>query len=103
MGVCARYQFDPKDSLKKAMKLVLRYVNGTTNHGLVYSRDNTTNLVGYSDADWVENCDDRKSISGRYFYVENNLFAWYNKKINCISLSIAEVEYTAVVAHNYYV
>ena len=39
--------------------------------------------------------DDRKSTSGGYFYLGNNLVSWMSKKQNSVSLSIAEVEYIA--------
>lgn len=98
--MCARYQVDPKESYQKPEKHVLRYVNDTINHGLFYSKDTTTNLVGYSDANGVGNCDDRKPTSGGCFYVGNNLMSLHNKKQSCISLSTAEAKYIAV-AHNY--
>ena len=52
-------------------------------------------MVGYSDADWAGNADDRKSTSGGCFYVRNCLIAWLSKKQNSISLSTAEAEYIA--------
>lgn len=51
VGVCARDQADPKDSNKKAIKHILRYVNGISQHGIFYRNYSTTHLVGYSDAD----------------------------------------------------
>lgn len=36
---------------------------------------------------------DRKSTSGDYFFLGNNLIAWFSKKQNCVSLSTVEVEY----------
>jgi hypothetical protein len=52
-------------------------------------------LVGYSDEDWAGNVDDRKSISGGYFYVGTNLVAWMSRKQSSISLSTVEAEYIA--------
>lgn len=37
VGGYARQQVDPKESHKKTVKRVLRYVNGKTNHGLFYA------------------------------------------------------------------
>lgn len=47
IGVCARYQ---------VVGQVLRYVNYTVDHGIFYSKDTTTHLVGYNGADWARNC-----------------------------------------------
>ena len=39
--------------------------------------------------------DDRKSTSGGYFYLGNNLVSWMSKKQNPVSLSTAEAKYIA--------
>ena len=52
-------------------------------------------LVGFSDSDWVGNTDDRKSTTGRCFYVGANLVAWMSKKKNFVFLSTVEAEYIA--------
>ncbi|KAG9450359.1 hypothetical protein H6P81_010324 [Aristolochia fimbriata] len=96
VGVCARYQANPKESHLKAVKRILRYVHGTIELGTFYSNSAIVALAGYSDADWAGNGDDQKSTSGGCFYLGKNLVAWYRKKQNSISLSIAEVEYIAV-------
>ena len=56
--VCARYQAAPKESHLTAMKRIIRYVNGTLDHGLWYSKDSNACLAGYSDVDWVGSVDD---------------------------------------------
>ncbi|KAK0594086.1 hypothetical protein LWI29_016031, partial [Acer saccharum] len=95
VGVCARYQADPKESHLSCVKRIIRYVNGTSNYGIWYSFDTNASLVGFSDADWAGNCDDRKSTSGGCFFLGNNLVSWFCKKQNSISLSTAEAEYIA--------
>ena len=52
-------------------------------------------LLVFSDSDWADNTDDRKSTTGGCFYVGANLVAWMSKKQNFVSLSIAEAEYIA--------
>ncbi|XP_073035370.1 secreted RxLR effector protein 161-like [Primulina eburnea] len=96
--LCARYQSDPKISHLKAVKRILRYIAGTLELGLWYTRDTNTNLVGFSDADWAGDLDDRKSTSGGCFYLGNNLVSWYSKKQNRVSLSTAESEYVAAAS-----
>ena len=96
VGVCARYQAAPKESHLIAVKQIIRYVNGTPDYGLWYSKDTNACLAYYSDADWVGSMDDRKSTSGGCFYLGNNLVSWMSKKQNSVSLSTAEAEYIAV-------
>ena len=74
VGVCARYQANPKESHLVAIKRIIRFVNGTSNHGIWYSFDTNPSLVGYSDTDWAGNCCDRKSTSDGCFFLGNNLF-----------------------------
>ncbi|CAL8083511.1 unnamed protein product [Prunus armeniaca] len=96
VGVCARFQSDPKESHLFVVKRIVKYVSGTVEFGLWYTYDTCVNLVGYSDADWAGCSDDRKSTSGGVFYIGNNLVAWHSKKQNSVSLSTTEAEYVAV-------
>ena len=93
--VYARYQANPKESHMIALKRIIKYVKTTADFGVWYSNDTNDILVGYSNADWAENADDRKSTLGGCFYVGNNLVSWMSKKKNFISLSTTEVEYIA--------
>ena len=77
------------------MKRIIRYVNGTSDYGLWYSKDFNACLAGYSDANWAGSVDDRKSTSGGCFYLRNNLVSWMSKKQNSVSLSTTEAEYIA--------
>ena len=78
-----------------AVKRIIRYVNGTSDYGIWYSRDSNDCLAEYSDANWSGCVDDRKSTSGGCFYLLNNLVSWMSKKQNSMSLSTVEAEYIA--------
>ena len=80
VGVCARYQANPKESHMIALKRIIKYVKTTTDFGVWYSKDTNDVLAGYSDADWAGNADDRKSTSRDCFYVGNNPVFWMSKK-----------------------
>ena len=67
VGVCARYQVNPKESHMIALKRIIKYVKTTVDFRVWYSKDTNDVLVGYSDADWVGNVDDRKSTLGFVF------------------------------------
>ena len=51
VGVCARYQAAPKESHLTAVKRIIRYINGTPDYGLWYSKDSNACLARYLDAD----------------------------------------------------
>ena len=90
VGVCARFQANPKMSHLTIVKRIIKYVSGTSDFGLFYSQGSNVSLAGYSDTDWAGNADNRKSTIGGCFYVGTNLVAWMSKKQNSISLSIVE-------------
>ena len=96
VGVCSRFQYNPKVSHLNAVKRIIKYVGGTYDYRLFYSKESNLSLAGFSDSDWASNVDDRKSTTGGCFYVRANLVAWMNKKQNSVSLPVAEAEYIAV-------
>ena len=73
VGVCARYQANPKESHMIAFKRVIKYVKTIADFGVWFNKDTNDVLAGYSDTDWVGNVDDRKSTLGGCFYMGNNL------------------------------
>ncbi|CAJ2665853.1 unnamed protein product [Trifolium pratense] len=98
VGVCARYQSEPKMSHLTQVKRIFKYVNGTCGYGILYTHGNDSTLIGYCDADWAGSADDRKSTSGACFFLGNNLVSWFSKKQNSVSLSTAEAEYIAAAS-----
>ncbi|KAL4011543.1 hypothetical protein IC575_028603 [Cucumis melo] len=75
VGICARYQSDPRISHLNAVKRIIKYVHGTTNFEILYSYDTSSEQVRYCDADWAGSADDRKSTSGGCFFLENNILS----------------------------
>ena len=81
-----------------AVKRILRYLKGTPNHGLLYSKEGSKDCVGYSDADWAGDVEDRKSTSGYLFQISGAAVSWRSKKQTCVALSTAEAEYMALAS-----
>ncbi|XP_050920393.1 secreted RxLR effector protein 161-like [Lathyrus oleraceus] len=96
LGVCARYQSEPKMSHITQVKRIMKYINGTGEYGMLYSHNANSLLIGYCDADWAGSADNRKSTyGGGCFFLGNNLISWFCKKQNSVSLSTTEAEYIA--------
>ncbi|XP_019099598.1 PREDICTED: uncharacterized protein LOC109132442 [Camelina sativa] len=96
VGVCARYQADPRMYHLNDVKRIIKYVKRTIDRGLYYPKQTTQNLAGFCDSDWAGNLDDRRSTSGGCFFLGNNLIAWHSKKQSCVTMSTTEAEYIAM-------
>nr|GFB97498.1 hypothetical protein [Tanacetum cinerariifolium] len=62
--LCARYQAKPTEKHLKEVKRIFRYLRGTVNMGLWYTKDSGFELTGFSDADYAGCKDTFKSTSG---------------------------------------
>ena len=94
VGMLSRYSSKPNQSHWVAAKRVFRYLKGTINFGLMYSDDSC--VLGYSDADWAGDVDDRKSTSGYMFRIAGGPVSWRSRKQDTVALSTAEAEYVAL-------
>ncbi|KAJ9542306.1 hypothetical protein OSB04_028812 [Centaurea solstitialis] len=93
--LCARYQAEPKESHLTAVKRIFRYLKGTPNLGLWYSKDSGFDLTAYSDSDFAGCKINRKSTTGGCHLLGGKLVSWTSKKQNSVSTSTAEAEYVA--------
>ncbi|MBW0466887.1 hypothetical protein O181_006602 [Austropuccinia psidii MF-1] len=75
---------------------VLRYLKGTQELGLEYSRRSQDGVVGYSNADWGHCHSTRRSVTGYLAQFCGNLILWKTRKQPSVSLSTSEAEYKAV-------
>ncbi|XP_050895534.1 secreted RxLR effector protein 161-like [Lathyrus oleraceus] len=95
VGIVSRFMEEPVYIHWKALKRILRYIQGTMSLGMFYSNSDKYKLVGYSDSDWCGDIDDRKSTSGYVFFMGNTAFTWLSKKQPIVTLSTCEAEYVA--------
>jgi histone deacetylase 1/2 len=96
--VC-QFMARPLDTHWKAVKRILRYLNGTLHHGLRISpslNGPPFSLRAYSDSDWATDQDDRRSTSGSCIYFGPNLISWSSKKQQLVARSSTEAEYRSM-------
>ncbi|XP_075101648.1 secreted RxLR effector protein 161-like [Nicotiana tabacum] len=98
VGLCARFQSNPKESHLKVAKRILRYLKGTQDLVLYYPSGDNFNLVGYADVDYAGYPVDRKSTSGMAHFLGSCLISWGTRKQNCVALSTTEAEYVAAAS-----
>nr|XP_020157455.1 uncharacterized mitochondrial protein AtMg00810-like [Aegilops tauschii subsp. strangulata] len=90
------HMHDPRDQHLTLVKHVLRYVKGTLHHGLQLTPSSTDCLVAYTDADWAGCPNTRRSTSGYWVFLGDNLVSWSSERQHAVSRSSAEAEYRAV-------
>ncbi|XP_057990595.1 uncharacterized mitochondrial protein AtMg00810-like [Hevea brasiliensis] len=95
VGVISQFMQNPRTSHLDAAKRILRYFKGTTNYDLLYKKESSFLLKGYTDPDWAGNANDRRSTSGYYFSVGSAAISWCSKKQPTVALSSTEAEYMA--------
>lgn len=83
---------NPTSSHWTATKRVLRYLKGSVNCGLLYSKEPIA-LHTYCNSDWAGNPDDRRSTSGFGIFLGSSLISWFAKKQHIVSRSSTEAEY----------
>ncbi|GJR08964.1 retrotransposon protein, putative, unclassified [Tanacetum coccineum] len=94
--LCARYQAKPTEKHLNAVKRIFRYLKGTINMGLWYSKDTGMSLTAYADADHAGCQDTRRSTSGSAQFLGDKLVSWSSKKQKCTAISSTEAEYIAL-------
>lgn len=97
VNALSRYSNDPGKQHWSSIKRILRYIKGTASYGITYGRS-SKELVGYCDADWGSDIDDRRSVTGYVFLLYEGAISWACKKQPTVALSTAEAEYMASTA-----
>lgn len=87
----------PRNCDLNEVKRVIRYLKGTKDLKLRLSSSEAKDVIfAYSDSDWAENRDDRKSNSGQFCSVNGGAISWSCRKQEVVALSSTEAEYVAI-------
>ncbi|KAL0303095.1 UNVERIFIED_CONTAM: Retrovirus-related Pol polyprotein from transposon TNT 1-94, partial [Sesamum radiatum] len=81
----------------EALKWLLRYLNGSINSGIKFSKySKGVNLVEYVDSNYANDRDSRKSTTSYVFTLCGSCISWKSQLQNIVALSITEAEYIAI-------
>ncbi|GKA36767.1 retrotransposon protein, putative, ty1-copia subclass [Tanacetum coccineum] len=94
--MCARYQAMPTEKHLHAVKQIFRYLRGTINMGLWYSKDSCIALTTFADADHAGCQDTRRSTSGSMQLLGDRLVSCSSKKQKSTAISSTKAEYIAL-------
>lgn len=75
-SVLGRFQANAGEAHWIAAKKVLRYLQGTKTHMLVYSKTGKLEMIAWSDSDLAGCTDDRKSTAGYVFLLAGGAISW---------------------------
>jgi len=81
---------------RAAIKRVIRYVKGSMDTGLVFDKNSSCVLQGFSDADWARDHETRRSTTGFTFIFGEATVSWGSKLKKTVALSKIEAEYMAL-------
>lgn len=97
VGYLSRFQDAAGPEHWKQAKRVLRYLQGTKHHQLVYNKSpHKAPTEGFVDADYAGDESDRKCVSGYLLKVFGCTVAWSSKKQGTVAISSTEAEYVAM-------
>ncbi|XP_062014739.1 secreted RxLR effector protein 161-like [Rosa rugosa] len=97
VGMLARFQSNPGNAHWIAGKKVLRYLQKTKNHMLVYRRVENLEVAGYTDSDFAGNFpSSKKSTSGYVFVLAGGAVAWKSVKQTITATSTMQAEFIAI-------
>ncbi|XP_066344612.1 secreted RxLR effector protein 161-like [Miscanthus floridulus] len=82
VGYVSRFMEDPREGHWAAVKQLQRYVKGTVDHGINFSKisGSRLQLTVFSDADMAEDIDGRRSTSGVLVFFGSALISWLSLK-----------------------
>ncbi|KAL4025974.1 hypothetical protein IC575_014380 [Cucumis melo] len=98
VSILSRFMHCASELHLKAAKRVIRYVKGTSDFGVKFTRGKEFKLIGFSDSDWGGSIDDMRSTLGYCFTLSSGVFSWSSKKQEIVAQSTAEAEFIAATA-----
>ena len=97
VSVLGQFAANPTKSHYTGTKHVLRYLHGSSEHGITYkTSDEPLKLVCYVDSDWAGDVDARKSTTGYVLTLAKGAVCWSSKRQSTTALSSTEAEYIAI-------
>ncbi|MBW0533619.1 hypothetical protein O181_073334 [Austropuccinia psidii MF-1] len=93
----SKHSTKPSQPHWNALKHLFRYLKGTKDKCLVYRQQSIKEaLTGWADADYANDNEDRKSITGYVILAFSNPICWLSKKQSVVAQSTTEAEYIAM-------
>lgn len=93
VSVLSRYASNPTNAHISAAKRVFCYLKGAFELGITYRKGDK--LVGYTDANWGNNEETRRSTGAYLFNLYGGAISWLSKRQSTVALLSCESKYIA--------
>ena len=95
VGAVSKFCFNSKEVHKTAVKRIFCYLKKIVNLALKYCKDEKQ-VIGFSDANWRGDLDDRHSTTGNVFLLAGGAISLLSKKQTVVALSTSEAGYVSL-------
>ena len=92
VGVVSWYMVNPRKRHREAIKCIMRYMKGTKEACICFGRGDL-HVLGYTDSDYAEHVDTKRSISTDVFTFGGSVVSWMSRTQKCVALSATKAEY----------
>ena len=96
VNLLARYSAAPTKRHWTRIKNIFRYLNGTRDLGLFYSRSQDPTLIGYTDAGYLSDPHNARSQTGFVFLQGGRAISWKSSKQTLVATSTTHSEIIAL-------
>jgi hypothetical protein len=96
VNLLARHSAAPTKRHWTGVKCILRYLNGTRDLGLFYKRGPNSNIIGYTDAEYLSDPHNGISQTGFVFLHNETTISWKSSKQTLVTTSTNHSEIVAL-------
>jgi hypothetical protein len=96
VSMVSKYMANPGKQNWNAVKWIFRYLKGTIDYGITFVKQKSDlSVVGYVDADYARDLDDRRLTTGYVFTLAEGPICWKSMIQSTVAMSTTEAEYMA--------
>ena len=89
VSLVSQFMHIPTEEHMLVVRKILCYLKATPGKKILFKAKNELDIKGFSDADYAGSITDRRSTSGYYVYLGENLVSWRSEKQSVVARSSA--------------
>ena len=79
LSVVSQFMHSPSEEHMNVVICILRYLKSSPRKGILFTKGDSLDINGYTDADCAGSIQDRRSTSGYFMFVGGKLATWRSK------------------------